>query len=248
MKFKETLAIRLGTEYKVDLTDRLKIVIEDLDQSYFPKYNKGEVVITDISRSTSEQRSYYKDQYDKTGKIPFTYHYKNEDGLTCAVDIRLTGFSKEEVDVLIGYLVGKWREVFGLHCLAHDIEGYHLHMQVVPSDKKTDDRMVCNYLISKSKPITDYFISTPKKIEVKEPQLTNPPLEFIKKEVAITVEKRFSFADPATKTIMIQALTEIFLILSGKIGKVKWIPSAFRKYVINFIVKRIINSFIKGKV
>lgn len=257
MKFKKEFIVRLMEEYDNDLDLRMKIVLDDLDKSYFKQFSpQREVTITDISRTPEEQITYYPEYYEQN-KVPRpTFHIPYK-GNTCATDIRLESFTEKEVNDLIIYLVGKWNKSFGLKCLAHNVKGYHLHIQVSQKTREEGIKIVADSLGEELVKSLTEKKSDDLSLEEIEKQLNLTPFELKGgwREIKTLEPELIKLNDVVTKTVkiklddktkkdLLKALAEFLTIVAMKTKFLSFLPDWLKKFILSLIISSLVKKII----
>jgi hypothetical protein len=102
---------------------RLRVILYALAGYAFDKFQKF-LIITDIFRTEEERKEIYKDNQAMAEKVGVHEVWR-------AADIRTHNFTSFEVTDLVGWLNEHFEYTGGKPtALAHDVAGYHLHLQV----------------------------------------------------------------------------------------------------------------------
>jgi hypothetical protein len=115
---------RQADEWKdARLDGRLRVIIYALAGFVFDNFQKF-LVITEVYRTEEERRAIYANDAVMREKVGVHEVWRG-------IDVRALDFTKEEIDAMVDFLnshfeyTGKCDTV-----LAHDIVGFHLHIQV----------------------------------------------------------------------------------------------------------------------
>lgn len=250
MDFKDSEKERLEREYKEQLDERVKIVVKDLDEEYTPtlpqQTDKRNIVVTGIGRTEEEQKSYYPEYFKKYGVVKPTYHLP-VDNLVCAIDLRLEHFTEQDIKDIVSYLVTKWKSVFGLKCLYHNVTGPHLHIQVGPQNKNISETQISNYFITKIMPNTPEELQ--KALQGSWRPIKTKDLQIIAANVAVEVQKKAGLTvDKKTKEAIVIAAVGMLVSLVSKIPYLKYIPKFIVEFIIKLIVGKVVDDIITDSV
>ena len=86
------------------------------------------LMVTSVARSPEEQARLYAGRSDAPASSP---HIPDWRGVVRAVDLSVRALTAEQVEVLTRWINSNWPRTDGFRtCLAHNVAGYHWHIQV----------------------------------------------------------------------------------------------------------------------
>jgi hypothetical protein len=104
------------------LDKRLRIILYALAGYVFDKFQKF-LVITEIFRTSDEQKEIYKGQPKMAGVVSVHEVWRG-------ADVRTHNFTSAEVMDLLGFLNDNFEYDGKSTAIDHDVQGYHIHIQV----------------------------------------------------------------------------------------------------------------------